>query len=91
MAFEPAWPDMAQAPVHPMKARGMGDRPGWQDPADGLTRCGLQAQVGIFGHQTIAEELEGVAFLRLAEGFEEGLEWAGAVNTAWRLLPRLRA
>jgi hypothetical protein len=51
---------------------GMGYGDGLEDAADRSASLGPDQQVEVVGHEAVAEQGEGVAFLGAGEGFEEG-------------------
>jgi hypothetical protein len=71
-ALEPALPDVARGVMSLVIAPGVGDREGLEDSADRLSGLGPDQEVKVIGHETIAEEPEGVAVPGLGEGLEEG-------------------
>src|SRR5581483_3135446 len=70
-AFEAPLPDMADAAVLAMIAPGMRDGERLQNAADGLAGRRAEQKVKMVGHQAVAEQLERIAELRLAQGMEE--------------------
>jgi hypothetical protein len=71
-SVEPALPDMTRRMMPPVIAPGMGDRKGLQDPADRLFGLRPEKKVKVIGHETIAEEPQGVALPSFGKCIKEG-------------------
>jgi hypothetical protein len=78
--LEASLPNVADRPVTPVMASGVGDGQGLHDPADRRPRVRSQKQVKMIGHQAIAEQLEGRAQLGTAQGGQEGADVAIVVK-----------
>jgi hypothetical protein len=70
-ALEPSLPDVPGGAMPFMIMPGVSYGERLEDSADRLPGVGLEQQVEVIGHETIAKESEGKAFLGLGECVEE--------------------